>query len=314
MIALSVTGSIDLSSTLIFSGLANIITGVVFGVPLPVQPMKAIAAVAISQKFTKDETAAAGLVVSFAVLALSVTGLLHWLHRVVPVPVVKGIQVGAGLSLAISAGSTLIQPLAWHTPTLGSSRLPDPNSRNSHPEISLRPARLPPRPCSSRLPSNDRLPRRHILAPTPLHPLKRNLAPLGPLRRPPSTPSHNSKQHPSSNIPLSLSLPILPATTQHNLPRPLSRSLQPNRLLVRRNARLPRLRRPRWAIPLRSSQRCEHNLSRSHQTRSRTLRRRRSCALTPAFPEKLARRYGACRWSGIGESWAECGRFGGFVG
>ena len=86
MIALSVTGSIDLSSTLIFSGLANIITGVVFGVPLPVQPMKAIAAVAISQKFTKDETAAAGLVVSFAVLALSVTGLLHWLHRVVPVP------------------------------------------------------------------------------------------------------------------------------------------------------------------------------------------------------------------------------------
>lgn len=118
MIALSVTGSIDLSSTLVFSGLANIITGVVFGVPLPVQPMKAIAAVAISQKFTKDETAAAGLVVSFAVLALSVTGLLHWLHRVVPVPVVKGIQVGAGLSLAISAGSTLIQPLAWHTPAL----------------------------------------------------------------------------------------------------------------------------------------------------------------------------------------------------
>jgi hypothetical protein len=118
MIALSVTGSINLSSTLVFSGLANIITGVVFGVPLPVQPMKAIAAVAISQKFTKDETAAAGLVVSFAVLALSVTGLLHWLHRVVPVPVVKGIQVGAGLSLAISAGSTLIQPLAWHTPAL----------------------------------------------------------------------------------------------------------------------------------------------------------------------------------------------------
>lgn len=118
MIALSVGGSIDLASTLVFSGLANIVTGVLFGVPLPVQPMKAIAAVAISQKFTKEETAAAGLVVSFAVLFLSVTGLLHWLHRVVPVPVVKGIQVGAGLSLAISAGTTLIQPLAWHTPAL----------------------------------------------------------------------------------------------------------------------------------------------------------------------------------------------------
>lgn len=118
MIALSVGGSIDLASTLVFSGLANIATGVLFGVPLPVQPMKAIAAVAISQKFTKDEIAAAGVVVSAAVLILSITGLLHWLHRVVPVPVVKGIQVGAGLSLAISAGTTLIQPLAWHTPAL----------------------------------------------------------------------------------------------------------------------------------------------------------------------------------------------------
>ncbi|KAM0718919.1 hypothetical protein Q7P37_005991 [Cladosporium fusiforme] len=118
MIALSVGGSIDLASTLVFSGLANILTGAVFGVPLPVQPMKAIAAVAISQKFSREETAAAGLTVSLAVLVLSVTGLLRWLHRVVPVPVVKGIQVGAGLSLAISAGTSLIQPLAWHSPAL----------------------------------------------------------------------------------------------------------------------------------------------------------------------------------------------------
>lgn len=118
MIALSIGGSIDLASTLVFSGLANILTGAFFGVPLPVQPMKAIAAVAISQNFSKEETAAAGLIVSFAVLLLSVTGLLHWLHRVVPVPVVKGIQVGAGLSLAISAGTSLIQPLGWHTPAL----------------------------------------------------------------------------------------------------------------------------------------------------------------------------------------------------
>lgn len=40
MIALAVQGSIDLGSTLVFSGAFNIITGVVFGIPLPVQPMK----------------------------------------------------------------------------------------------------------------------------------------------------------------------------------------------------------------------------------------------------------------------------------
>lgn len=41
MIALALQGSIDLPATLIFSGLFNIVTGIVFGIPLPVQPMKA---------------------------------------------------------------------------------------------------------------------------------------------------------------------------------------------------------------------------------------------------------------------------------
>lgn len=40
MIALAVNGSISLSSTLVFSGVWNILTGVAFGVPLTVQPMK----------------------------------------------------------------------------------------------------------------------------------------------------------------------------------------------------------------------------------------------------------------------------------
>jgi hypothetical protein len=40
MIALAVNNSIVLSTTLVFSGLWNIVTGVVFGIPLPVQPMK----------------------------------------------------------------------------------------------------------------------------------------------------------------------------------------------------------------------------------------------------------------------------------
>lgn len=40
MIALAVQHSIDLGSTLVFSGFFNVVTGVVFGIPLPVQPMK----------------------------------------------------------------------------------------------------------------------------------------------------------------------------------------------------------------------------------------------------------------------------------
>ena len=40
MITLAVQGSISLSTTLVFTGVFNIVTGVVFGIPLPVQPMK----------------------------------------------------------------------------------------------------------------------------------------------------------------------------------------------------------------------------------------------------------------------------------
>lgn len=117
LIALTRQNAISLSSTLLFSGLANILTGIFFGVPLPVQPMKAIAAVAISRSFTRTETMSAGLFVAAVILLFSITGLLRWFTRAIPVPVVKGIQVGAGLSLVLSAGSSLLQPLGWLTPS-----------------------------------------------------------------------------------------------------------------------------------------------------------------------------------------------------
>ncbi|KAF2130450.1 hypothetical protein P153DRAFT_395862 [Dothidotthia symphoricarpi CBS 119687] len=123
MTALVITHSISLPSTLLFTGAANILTGVAFGIPLPVQPMKAIAAVAIARKFTLEENAAAGLVVAGLVGLFSVTGLIAWANRVTPVPVVKGIQVGAGLSLCMSAGTTMLVPLRWTGPWWGDNLL-----------------------------------------------------------------------------------------------------------------------------------------------------------------------------------------------
>jgi hypothetical protein len=116
LIALTLTKSISLSATLVFSGLANIATGVAFGIPLPVQPMKAIAAIAISQSYTINENISAGLFVGGVVTFLSLTGLLKWFGRVVPIPVVRGIQMGAGFALVISAGTSLLKPLGWTSP------------------------------------------------------------------------------------------------------------------------------------------------------------------------------------------------------
>ncbi|KAI1303318.1 hypothetical protein F5Y03DRAFT_360060 [Xylaria venustula] len=118
MITLAVNGSISLSTTLVFSGFFNIATGVIFGIPLPVQPMKAIAAAAIASHTSQRETMAAGSVTAGLVLFLSITGLLRLVTKVIPIPVIKGIQFGAGLSLVISAGSSLLQKLqpAWRQP------------------------------------------------------------------------------------------------------------------------------------------------------------------------------------------------------
>lgn len=99
--------STSVPSSLIFSGLANIVTGIIFGIPLPVQPMKAIAAVAITEEFTMAQIASAGLFVAGVVGFLSITGLLNWFNRTIPIPIIKGIQIGTGLSLMISAGTFL---------------------------------------------------------------------------------------------------------------------------------------------------------------------------------------------------------------
>ncbi|KAF5630629.1 sulfate transporter [Fusarium tjaetaba] len=118
MIALAAQGSIDLGSTLVFTGLFNILTGVFYGIPLPVQPMKAIASAAIQNGSPMGVVTAAGQWVGAAVLIMSVTGVLKGVVRVVPLPVVKGIQLGAGLSLILGAGSSLLQPLHWGRPAL----------------------------------------------------------------------------------------------------------------------------------------------------------------------------------------------------
>ncbi|POS77533.1 hypothetical protein DHEL01_v204084 [Diaporthe helianthi] len=113
MIALALQGSISLSTTLVLSGIFNIATGAAFGLPLPVQPMKAIAAAALASHASQRDTLAAGALVGAAVLILSVTGLLRRLAVWTPVPVVKGIQFGAGLSLVLSAGSGMLGRLGW---------------------------------------------------------------------------------------------------------------------------------------------------------------------------------------------------------
>ncbi|XP_031488239.1 molybdate transporter 1-like [Nymphaea colorata] len=105
VISLTLVNGLDLGTTLIFTGVYNVVTGALFGVPMPVQPMKSIAAAAIAEgkSFGVPEIMAAGILTSAVVFLLGATGLMRLVYRYVPLPVVRGIQLAQGLSFAQSA-------------------------------------------------------------------------------------------------------------------------------------------------------------------------------------------------------------------
>ncbi|KAL4585258.1 hypothetical protein LXL04_009874 [Taraxacum kok-saghyz] len=104
VLALTLAADLNLGTTLIFTGVYNIVTGAIYGVPMPVQPMKSIAAVAISDPdFGIPETMAAGICTGVILTVLGVTGLMQLAYRLIPLPVVRGIQLAQGLSFAMTA-------------------------------------------------------------------------------------------------------------------------------------------------------------------------------------------------------------------
>lgn len=103
LIALIATCGLDAASVCIMFGLLQIATGILYGIPMPVQPLKAMAAIMLAQRLSGGTLAGGGLVIGVAMLLLAVTGLLDWLVRVVPKEVVRGIQLGLGITLATLA-------------------------------------------------------------------------------------------------------------------------------------------------------------------------------------------------------------------
>ena len=104
VLALTLANDLNLGTTLIFTGVYNIVTGAIYGVPMPVQPMKAIAAAAISgSDFGVPEIMASGILTGGVLLVLGITGLMQLVYKIIPLSVVRGIQLAQGLSFALTA-------------------------------------------------------------------------------------------------------------------------------------------------------------------------------------------------------------------
>lgn len=102
---------LDATSVLVVFGALQVMTGLVYRMPMPVQPLKAVAALVIAQKLGADVVYGGGLAIGILMLVLVVTGLLDWLARLVPRVVVRGIQCGLGLQLGHLAVGNYIPSL-----------------------------------------------------------------------------------------------------------------------------------------------------------------------------------------------------------
>jgi sulfate permease, SulP family len=95
------------TTTLFGIGVIYIVAGLYFGIPMPVQPLKAFSAIAIATAAPPQVIAAGALTIGAIMGLLALLGLVDVLHRVTPLPVVRGIQFGLGLIL-LRSGFDLI--------------------------------------------------------------------------------------------------------------------------------------------------------------------------------------------------------------
>lgn len=77
-----------------------IATGLYYRLPVPVQPMKAVAALLLTTQVGAQSLVASGVLIGVILLILGSTGLINRAARLVPGSVLSGLQLGLGLLLA----------------------------------------------------------------------------------------------------------------------------------------------------------------------------------------------------------------------
>jgi xanthine/uracil/vitamin C permease (AzgA family) len=91
------------SGFFVMMGIANIVTGLIYHLPMPIEPMKVLAVVAIAQHWSPSMVYASGFGMGIIWTLFAVLGIMKWIAKITPEPVVRGIQVALGILLSIEA-------------------------------------------------------------------------------------------------------------------------------------------------------------------------------------------------------------------
>lgn len=97
-------GGFSPTSVLFGFGSFALLTALIYRRPVPVQPMKVVAALVIALGATAGSVAATGLLVGVSLLVLGATGAAERLKRAIPQTVLAGVSLGIGLHLAVIGG------------------------------------------------------------------------------------------------------------------------------------------------------------------------------------------------------------------
>ncbi len=103
IIAMILAAGLDSTSALVMFGTMQILTALIYRMPMPVQPLKAMAAIVITQEISGDILYGGGLAIGILMFILTVTKLIDLLAKVVPKCVIRGIQFGLGIKLSLLA-------------------------------------------------------------------------------------------------------------------------------------------------------------------------------------------------------------------
>lgn len=108
--ALILVNGLDPSAVFVGAGLLVLAAGAIFRVPFPVQPLKALTAVAVANELSGDVINAAGLEIAVFLVLLSIGRVADVISRAFTQPVVRALQLGVGVLLVLSAYKLVDRP------------------------------------------------------------------------------------------------------------------------------------------------------------------------------------------------------------
>lgn len=110
LIAVSISGMM-LGPILLMFGLYYILTGLIYKLPVAVEPLKVVGALIVSASLTQGEIIGAGLFIGVIFLLLGVTGLIDHIARIFPLSMIRGVQLGLALLLLLKGGQYIYRDM-----------------------------------------------------------------------------------------------------------------------------------------------------------------------------------------------------------